>query len=144
MNTGLLIGLMFACGILMMAMPVVCFMIANIVMGQGITPFVLIMTFLIILLLTFLLSAGSFAYMQYDACKKVKNTTQIFTNAGIAVAIQLVSLLFVGITGWTSIPKQMLPETVPYLVREGLGYGYYTFFATMYGIVLGGTLSSIC
>jgi len=145
MNTGLLVSLMFACGILILSVPFICFTIANIVFGiQGIPPTLLFMTFFITILMTFLLSSASFSYLQYDSCKKVKNTKQIFANAGIAAAIQFVVILFVYITGWTSIPKNMLPVWLPYLAREGLGYGYYTFFASMFGTVIGGTLSAVC
>ena len=144
MNTGLLVSLMFACGILLLSIPILSFIIANMYLGQGITGNVLLATFIITIVLTFLLSAASFTYLQYDSCKKVKNVNQIFTNAGIAAGIQFVTLPLVHFLGWTSIPKNMLPLWIPEITREGLGYGYFSFFASMFGIVIGGTLSAIC
>ena len=138
-------SLMLACGILMLSVPVFSFIIANMFLGvQGVTGTVLLATLLIAVLLTFLLSAASFTYLQYDSCKKVKNVKQIFTNAGIAAAIQFITLIFVHFLGWTSIPKNMLPLWIPDITREGLGYGYFSFFASMFGTVIGGTLSAIC
>jgi hypothetical protein len=145
MNTGLLVSLMLACGILMLSVPILSFIIANMFLGvQGITGNLLLVTLLITVVLTFLLGAASFTYLQYDSCKKVKNVKQIFTNAGIAAGIQFVTLLLVHLLGWTSIPKNMLPQWIPYITREGLGYGYFSFFASMFGTVIGGTLSAIC
>jgi hypothetical protein len=74
----------------------------------------------------------------------VKNVKQIFTNAGIAAAIQFITLISVHFLGWTSIPKNMIPIWIPDITREGLGYGYFSFFASMFGTVIGGTLSAIC
>jgi len=145
MNTGLLVSLMLACGILILSVPVFSFIIANMFLGvQGITGTVLLATLLITVLLTFILSAASFTYLQYDSCKKVKNVKQIFTNAGIAAAIQFMTLISVHFLGWTSIPKNMIPIWIPDITREGLGYGYFSFFASMFGTVIGGTLSAIC
>jgi hypothetical protein len=145
MNTGLLVSLMLACGILMLSVPILSFVIANMFLGvQGLNGNLLLATLLITVVLTFLLASASFTYLQYDSCKKVKNVKQIFTNAGIAAGIQFVTLLFVHFLGWTSIPKNMLPLWIPYITREGLGYGYFSFFASMFGTVIGGTLSAIC
>ena len=147
MNTGLLVSLMLACGILIGLTPTLCFTIANIALGiQGLPLNILLLTLLITTILAFLLSAASFTYLQYNSCKKVKNVKQIFANAGMAAGLQLVVLLFVHFTGFTSIPMNMLPIWIPTQVgiKEGLGYGYYSFFASMFGIVMGGTLSSVC
>jgi len=138
---------MFACGILLGWIPFLCFTIANIAFGiQGISTNLLIATLLITVVLTFLLCAASFTYLQYNSCKKVKNTKQIFANAGLAAGLQFIILLFVHITGFTSIPINMLPLWTPtnYGIKEGVGYGYYSFFASMFGMVLGGTLSAVC
>jgi len=147
MNTGLLVSLMLACGIIIGWVPFLCFTIANMALGiQGVSTSLLLMAFAITIALTFLLSAASFSYLQYDSCKRVKNPKQIFANAGIAAGIQFVTLLFVYLTGFTSIPINMLPPwlSVQLGVKEGVGYGYYSFFASMFGTVLGGTLSSVC
>lgn len=147
MNTGLLISLMLACGIIIGCTPFLCFTIANMAFGvQGFTTSLLLTSFIITVGLTFFLSSASFSYLQYDSCKKVKNPKQILVNAGIATGIQFVTLLFVHFTGFTSIPINMLPPRllVQYGLKEGVGYGYYSFFASMFGTVLGGTLSAVC
>lgn len=147
MNTGLLVSLMLACGIIIGWIPFLCFTIANMALGiQGVSTSLLLMSLAITIAMTFLLSAASFSYLQYNSCKKVKNPKQIFANAGIAAGIQFITLLFVYFTGFTSIPINMLPPwlLVQLGVKEGFGYGYYSFFASMFGTVLGGTLSSVC
>jgi hypothetical protein len=138
---------MLACGIIIGWIPFLCFTITNIVFGiNGVSTSLLLISFAITIAFTFLLSAASFSYLQYNSCKKVKNPKQIFANAGIAAGIQFVTLLFVYFTGFTSIPINMLPPwlLVQLGVKEGVGYGYYSFFASMFGTVLGGTLSSVC
>jgi len=147
MNTGLLVGLMIACGFFIGCAPVLCFMVANTVFGiQGLPLNSLLIAFFITIALTFVLCAASFTALQNDSCKKVKNVKQIFANAGIAAGLQTVTLLFVHFTGLISIPMNMLPLWLINQpgIKEGLGYGYYSLFASMFGIVLGGTLSSVC
>lgn len=147
MNTGLLVSLMFACGIIIAAVPFLCFILSALVLGiQGITTSVVLMMFFITILLTFLLSAASFTYLQYNSCKKVNNVKKIFANAGIAAGIQFITLIAIYLLGLKSIPINMLPSWISTqeTLREGIGYGYFTFFASMFGTVIGGTLSSIC
>lgn len=147
MNTGLLVSLMLSCGIAIGWLPFVCFTIANIAFGtQGIPINLLLITLVIVVFATFALSAASFTYLQYSSCKKVKNVKQIFANAGISAVLQLITLVFVYFTGLISIPINMLPLwlSAQYGVKEGIGYGYYSFFASMFGTVIGGTLSAIC
>jgi hypothetical protein len=138
---------MLACGIIIGWIPFLCFTIANMTLGiQGVSTSLLLMSLAITVALTFLLSVASFSYLQYNSCKKIKNPKQIFANAGIAAGIQFITLLFVYLTGFTSIPINMLPPwlVVQLGVKEGVGYGYYSFFASMFGTVLGGTLSAVC
>jgi hypothetical protein len=147
MNTGLLVSLMFACGFLIGWFPFLCFMIAQIALGiQGMPFNLLLMALLITVVGTFLLSAAAFTYLQYNSCKKVKNVKQIFANAGLAAGLQFITLLFVHFTGLTSVPINMLPLSLlnQFGVKEGVGYGYYSFFAATFGIIFGGTLSSVC
>jgi hypothetical protein len=147
MNTGLLVSLMFACGIIVAAIPFLCFIMSAIVLGiQGITLSVTLMMFAITILMTFLLSAASFTYLQYNSCKKVNNVKKIFANAGIAAGIQFITLIAIYFLGLKSIPINMLPSWISAqeTVREGIGYGYFTFFASTFGTVIGGTLSAIC
>jgi len=147
MNTGLLVALMLACGILVAWTPFVCFLFGPLLFGfQGITGSLQLIAFLITIVLTFGLSAASFTYLQYRSCDKITNTKKIFANAGIAAGIQFITLLVVYLTGLTSVPKGVLPAWMfaTAATSEGIGYGYFTFFASMFGTVIGGTLSSIC
>jgi hypothetical protein len=147
MKTGLLVSLMLTGGIILGGVPIVCFLLVNLIYGiQAITPNLIVIMCCITIVLTFLVAAAIFTGLQYSSCNKVQNVNQIFANAGIAAAIQFVTLLFVHLTGFTNIPKNMLPlwlSSQP-AAREGLSYGYFSFFASMFGIVIGGTLSSIC
>ena len=144
MNTSLLVGLMFACGIFNAIIPFLCFIIASTIMMLNIQSWeVIIPMYLIVIVVTFGLAMGSFAFLQYDNCKNIK-MKQVASNAGIATAIQAGTLALTLVPGFLGIPKNVLPLFIPYTLREGLSYGYFTFFASMFGTVIGGTFSSIC
>jgi len=147
MNTGLLVVLMLACGLIAACTPFLCFMLGPLLFGfQEISFSLQMITFLITILITFGLSAASFTYLQYRSCNKITDSRKIYANAGVAAGIQFVTLLVVYLTGLTSVPKGILPAWMfanP-ANSEGVGYGYWTFFASMFGTVIGGTLSSIC
>jgi len=136
---------MFACGLFNLFLPFLCFTLASSVFMLNIQSWeVIIPMYLIIIAVTFVLALGAFAFLQNDNCKKVK-MSQIATNAGIAAAIQAGTLIIITVfPRILAIPKNILPLSIPYSLREGLSYGYFTSFASMFGTVIGGTFSSIC
>jgi len=146
MKSNVLIGLMFGCGILMLSVPFLCFTIASQYLQlPNITSWeVIIPMYLIVLVATFGLSIGSFAFLQYNNCKKVKGS-QIATNAGIATGIQAGFMTLITIfPGLLRMVENIIPVSIPYTFKQGLMYGYYTFFASLFGTAVGGTFSTIC
>ena len=112
MNTSLLVSLMFACGIFNAILPFLCFTIASTMMMLNIQSWeVIISMYLIVIVVTFGLAMGSFAFLQYDNCKNIK-MKQVATNAGIATAIQalLVSPSFLFL--FEQDPENSKPGTV--------------------------------
>lgn len=97
------------------------------------------------LVVSFLGSMGAFALIQHQNCGKVKNLQQISNNAGIAFGIQAVTL---GIAWMFPVLRTMItdvfPSDIDVSVKDALGYGYYSVWASLFGTAIGGTLSGIC
>lgn len=95
--------------------------------------------------LMYIVGIGAFSLMQRYNCGKVQSMRRVSDNAGIGVAIytgmMAVAALFPRLRG---IVTDIISPEVEENVRESLGYGYYSFWGSLFGIAIGGTLSSIC
>lgn len=95
--------------------------------------------------LMYLIGTAAFTLLQKNNCGKVQSMRRISDNAGIATAI------YAGMVGLAAlIPKlrtivtDIISPEVEVQVRDSLGYGYYSFWGSLFGIAIGGTLSSVC
>lgn len=93
----------------------------------------------------YLVGSGAFSLLQKYNCGKVQSFKRISDNAGLSTLIYsgflAVAALVPSLRG---IVTNMLSPEVEQNVRESLGYGYYSFWGSLFGIAIGGTLSSIC
>lgn len=90
-------------------------------------------------------SFGIFAGVQKDGCGEVKNWSQIAMNAAIPTLAQVVLLSLVIFVPWfQNIVGDLLPPDTPAFGRSATAFAYYTFWATLLGGALGGTLSGSC
>jgi len=100
---------------------------------------------LAILVCTFLFSLGAFALIQHNSCGSVKNMKQVANNAGLALGIQAVLTFLVWlIPGLRGIVSGLLPPDIDPKILEAMGYSYFAFFGSLFGVSIGGTLSGIC
>lgn len=101
--------------------------------------------FLAALVISYLTSLGTFTLIQRQNCGGIKNMKQVASNAGIAAAIQagVLALCFF-IPGLRSLVTNLFPLDLDIRIQDSLGYGYYTFWAALFGTALGGTLSGVC
>jgi hypothetical protein len=95
-------------------------------------------------MLMYFASAAAFSAVQYTNCKKIK-AAQVFSNAGISVAISSVFTLLAGLVpSLRNIIKSLLPLDLNPTLSESFAFGYYNFWGAMFGVVVGGSFSAIC
>lgn len=97
-------------------------------------------------LVLFMICFGIFMLLQRFSCKgKTKTVKTIADNAGISVAIYSVFLILATlIPSLRGVVTNVLSPEVEQNVRDSLAYGYYGLWGAMFGVSVGGTLSSIC
>jgi hypothetical protein len=101
--------------------------------------------FLGTLVISYLISLGTFTLIQRQNCGSIKNMKQVASNAGMAMGIQAAVLaLCYFIPGLRGLITNLFPLDLDSRIQDSLGYGYYTFWAALFGTAVGGTLSGVC
>jgi hypothetical protein len=99
---------------------------------------------LVALIFSYVLSLGAFALIQQQNCKKV-NIKQAASNAGISLGIQSVVLLLVHFLPFLrNIVSDLLPAETDLAIKDSIGYSYFSAWAALFGVAIGGTLSGVC
>jgi hypothetical protein len=146
MNTSILTTLMLSVGVLMFMLPFFIF----ITLGGSIAAVPGDARLLVALLLSgavlmYLVSAGAFTLIQNYNCGKVKSAGKIASNAGTATGIYAAFVALAAfIPKLRSIVTDIISPEVEQNVRDSLGYGYYSFWGSLFGIAIGGTMSAVC
>lgn len=97
------------------------------------------------LVISYLTALGTFTLLQRQNCGSIKNMKQIASNAGIATAFQGVILaLCYFIPGLRQLVTNLFPLDLDPTFQDSLGYGYFSFWAALFGTAIGGTLSGVC
>ena len=97
------------------------------------------------LVLAYVLSLAAFYTIQTSNCGAPKNMKQVSANATLAMWIQAFALFFVWFfPSLRSVVSGLLPPTLDPAILDSIGYGYYTFWASLFGTAIGGTLSAVC
>lgn len=97
------------------------------------------------LILSYLTALGAFALIQRSNCGSVKNMTQVAQNAGLSFGIQAVTMLLCWFfPSMRGIVSGLLPPDLDQAILDSVGYSYYSFWASMFGTAIGGTLSGVC
>jgi hypothetical protein len=106
---------------------------------------ILITYILSALILSYLTAFGAFALIQKSNCGSVKNISQISQNAGISFGIQAITLFLCWLfPSMRNIVSGLLPPDLDTAILDSVGYSYYSFWASLFGTAIGGTLSGIC
>lgn len=142
----LLYTMMISTSLLMAVLPFVIFMGIGTITGFPSTDWRVWAVYLLIaVVLSYLLSLGAFALLQRYQCGSVKNMSQISTNATISLAIQGFTLSIVTLVPWfRNLVMNVLPPDTDVTVRDSVGYSYYSLWAMLFGVAIGGNLSRIC
>jgi hypothetical protein len=146
MDTSVLTSIMLAVGILMFMLPFFIF----ITLGNSIGAVpgdarLLVALLLGGVVLMYLVSGAVFTMIQKYNCGKVQSASRVATNAGISTGVYGAFLALAAIIPkLRSIVTDIISPEVDLNVRDALGYGYYSFWGSLFGIVVGGTLSAVC
>lgn len=145
MDSTFLYMLMLICGLLMAVLPFAVFMGFGNIVGLFSSDWRLLIAYLgISLIAGYGISFGAFSLMQRTSCGKVQNYGQIATNAGISLAFVASFIGLAIIPGVRNLVMNLTPPDIDVSIRDSVGYGYYAFWGTLFGIAVGGNLSSIC
>lgn len=145
MNSTLLYGAAAGVGLLMFALPFMVFLGIGTLLGIDSADSRLFGTYVLAaLVLSFASGMGVFALIQNQNCGKVE-MRQVASNAALAFAIQVVAIglawLFPSLR---TIVTNLLPTDLTPAVPTAIAYGFYSFWAAMYGITIGGAFSAVC
>jgi hypothetical protein len=146
MDSSILTSLMLSVGILMFMLPFFIFITLGNSLGAAADDARLLGALIGGgAILIYIVGVGAFSLIQKYNCGKVQSMRRASDNAGIATAIYT-GLMAVAaiIPRLRSIVTDIISPEVEDRVRQSLGYGYYSFWGALFGIAIGGTLSSIC
>ena len=91
------------------------------------------------------ISVGVFTLVQRYNCGSVQSMKRITDNAGTSTLIYSVLMVLATFIPWLrSVVTNILPPEVGANISQSLGYGYYSFWGSLFGIAVGGSLSGIC
>lgn len=146
MDATIVFVMMIVCGLLMALLPFAFFMGLSSILGAGVSdPRLLVAYILCALVFSYLSSFGAFALTQRANCGGVKNMKQIALNSGLATGIQAVVLFLVWLIPFLrNIVTGLLPPDLDSNILDAVGYSYFSLWAALFGIAVGGTLSGIC
>jgi hypothetical protein len=146
MDNTVVYAMMITAGLLMACLPFGIFMGLAPTLGieAGDTK-ILITYILAALALSFVTAMGANALIQKSSCGAVKDMKKITANAGIAFGIQAAVLgLCAFVPSVRSLITNVMPPDLDGAIVDSVGYSYYSFWATMFGIAISGMLSAVC
>ncbi len=146
MDNSLLYVLMLIAGVLLASLPWLVFMGFGTLFGIAVVDYRLLLTFAVLaLVVTFAVSFVVFIVVQKNNCGQVKDYGKISKYAGISTGIQAGVLTLVSFIQWfKSIVLSIVPPDLDDRMRESIAYSYYSFWAILFGLALGGNMSAIC
>jgi hypothetical protein len=146
MNTTVLYIVMVCASLLMAVLPFGVFMGIGSMVGLPSTDIRMLLAYAVILLIfAYGISLLSFTLIQKSSCGEVKNFKQVSLNSLISLGFHLGLLLLVLFVPWfRNIVGNLFSPEIDQTLRDSVGFGYYSFWATMFGVALGGTLSGSC
>jgi len=146
MNMAITICLLICIFLLMFMVPVLTFMGLSSALGANSSEMrVLVAFFMIAGIVVFLASMGVFALMQKEDCGKVQSMTKIVNNAGLALLIQVATLVLVWlIPALRGVITNLLPPDTDTNISDALAYGYFGGFAGAFSTLIGASFSGMC
>ncbi len=146
MDSSILYAMMITVAVLMAAFPFAVFMgLGTLLNTISSDPKMMISFVVLSISILYALSLGSFALIQKTSCGSIKSFKQINYNALISAAFQLCLMLLITIVPWfRNIVSNIMPTDLDINIVDSVVYSYYSFWAAMFGMAIGGSLSGSC
>ena len=146
MDTTVLSTIMLAVGVLMFMFPFFVYVTLGPLLSATENDPRLLGTLLVGgAILLYGISVGVFTLVQRYNCGSVQSMKRITDNAGTSTLIYSVLMLLATFVPWLrSVVTNILPPEVGANISQSLGFGYYSFWGSLFGIAVGGSLSGIC
>ncbi len=146
MDNTVVYAMMITAGLLMACLPFGIFMGLAPALGiAGGDTKILVTYVLAALALSFVTALGANALIQKSNCGAVKDMKRVTANAGIAFGIQAATLLLcVFVPSVRGLITNLMPPDLDVAITDSVGYSYYSFWATLFGIAISGMLSAVC
>jgi hypothetical protein len=146
MNNTILYAMMISTSLLMAMLPFAMFMGIGTLVGVPSNDWRIWVGYLCLTLLaSFGMSLGSFVLVQKSNCGEIRNFKQISLNALLSTSFQAGMFLIVGLIPWfRNVIKDLMPPDLDENIQDSVSYSYYSFWAMMFGMALGGTFSGSC
>jgi hypothetical protein len=146
MNMTFTIAMLICMFLLMFTIPFLVFMGLGSALGaQPDEIRVLISYFLFAGIVVFLASLGVFVLMQKEDCGKVQSIQKAANNSGLALLIQVVTLVLVWLVApLRGVVTNLLPPDIDPNISASLGYGYFGAFAGAISTLVGASFSGMC
>ena len=146
MDATIVFVMMVVCALLMALLPFAFFMGLSSILGTHPSDIRLLVSYILTaLMFSYLTALGAFALIQRANCGSVKNMKQVASNAGLTVAVQAVFLFLVWLMPFLrNVVSDLLPVDTDKNILDAVGYSYFSLWATLFGVAIGGTLSGIC
>ncbi len=146
MDSTVLYAMMITVAVLMAAFPFAVFMgLGTLINTIASDPKLWVSFIVLSIFILYALSLGSFALIQKTSCGSIKNFKQINNNALISAACQLCLMVLITIIPWfRSIVSNLMPGDLDINIVDSVVYSYYSFWAAMFGMAIGGSLSGSC
>jgi hypothetical protein len=144
MDNSLVFVMMICVGMLMAVLPFGVFMGLGTVLEIQASDTRLVTCYILLaLILSYVLALVAFSLIQSNSTGKY-NIKQVAANAGISLALQSITLFLVWlIPSLRGLVTNLLPPDSEEEVTISIGYSYWSFWAALFSVAIGGTLSGV-
>jgi hypothetical protein len=146
MNMTFTIAMLICMFLLMFTIPFLVFMGLGSALGAQPDEIRLLISYILFAgIVVFLASLGVFTLMQKEDCGKVQSVQKAANNSGLALLIQVVTLVLVWlIAPLRGVVTNLLPPDMDANISASLGYGYFGAFAAAFSTLIGASFSGMC
>lgn len=146
MNSTILYITMIGGGLLMAVLPFGVFMGLGSVLGIPAGDSRIMMSYIALaLFISYTLSLGSSAIVQKSNCGEVTDIKKVALTSLFTTGFHVLLLgLAVGFPWFWNVVGSLLPPDTPLELSSAVVMAYYSFWATLFGIAIGGSMSGAC